>query len=245
MNIDAPRRWFRRPDPVSFAALIVALVALISSLGGTAPARSEPIGLATGRATTKPKPKPKRKAKAKPAKLYCPVATAVDIGTWCIDMNSQPVPAAAAGTNNYFYAAQTCAKAGGWLPSAAQLIGAAPMIRLQSTVDDDPTTSAVEEFQNSKTGFKDKREMSSDLFTTTAGSDAAGSEGVTEGSQGSTAIGEPSPTPAPANPSPSTLDYVTVYDNHNQGGFAGGESVGTAESFRCAYGLTTQEPKRN
>jgi hypothetical protein len=82
--------------------------------------------------------------------------------------------------------------------------------------------------------------MSGDLFTTTAGAEAAGSEGVTAGSRGNTSTGEPDPTPAPANPNPETLDYVTVYDNHNQGGFAGGEPVGKPESFRCAYATGSQ-----
>ena len=70
--------------------------------------------------------------------------------------------------------------------------------------------------------------MSSDLFTTTAGSEAAGSEGVTAGSRGNASQGEPDPVPLPANPVPDTLDYVTVYDNHNRGGFAGGAPVGKA-----------------
>ena len=83
--------------------------------------------------------------------------------------------------------------------------------------------------------------MSGDLFTTTAGAEAAGSEGVTVGSRGNTSTGEPDPTPAPANPSPETLDYITVYDNHNMGGFAGGEPVSKPESFRCAYAVGSQK----
>jgi hypothetical protein len=86
--------------------------------------------------------------------------------------------------------------------------------------------------------------MSGDLFTTTAGSAAAGSEGVTAGSRGNQAQGEPDPTPMPANPSPETLQYVTVYDNHNHGGFAGGAPVGRPENFRCAYAVGSQrKPK--
>jgi hypothetical protein len=38
---------------------------------------------------------------------------------------------------------------------------------------------------------------------------------------------------APA--SPETLQYVTVYDNKNKGGFAGSKPVGQAENFRCAF----------
>ena len=36
-------------------------------------------------------------------------------------------------------------------------------------------------------------------------------------------------------PSPETLQYVTVYDNKNKGGFAGSKPVGQAENFRCAF----------
>ena len=64
---------------------------------------------------------------------------------------------------------------------------------------------------------------------------------MTVGSRGNTSTGEPDPTPAPANPSPETLDYITVYDNHNMGGFAGGEPVSKPESFRCAYAVGSQK----
>lgn len=210
-----------RRDPIAIAALVLALAALVFSMTGGAPAQ------------------PAAPAKAgkggNSLSFKCPKKNSVDLGTWCLDLTSQPVPASAAGQNNYLYAARTCVNAGGWLPTAAQLLGAAAKVKLQSTIDDDPTTSQAEEFPSSKKGIKDRREMSSDLFTTTAGPEAAGSEGVTEGARGSGALGEPDPTPVPAVPLPTTLDYVTVYDNHNQGGFAGGESVGTAENFRCAY----------
>jgi hypothetical protein len=36
---------------------------------------------------------------------------------------------------------------------------------------------------------------------------------------------------------PDTLQYVTVYDNYNQGGFAGSEPVSTPENFRCGFYL--------
>ena len=87
--------------------------------------------------------------------------------------------------------------------------------------------------------------MTSDLFTTGAGARAAGSEGVTAGAKGVGNLGEPDPVPMPAEPSPETLDYVTVYDNHNLGGFAGGEPVGKAENFRCAYAKGYQGKPRN
>jgi hypothetical protein len=84
-------------------------------------------------------------------------------------------------------------------------------------------------------GLKDQREMSSTLVTTEAGSEAAGSEGVSEGATGNPRQGQSNPVPLPANPLPETLQYVTVYDNHNLGGFAGSEPVLSPESFRCAY----------
>jgi hypothetical protein len=149
------------------------------------------------------------------------------------------------GQNNYVYAAQKCVQEGGWLPTAAQLIGAASKAPLKSTINDDPGTSGTSEFPEAINGIKDEREMTSDLFTTTAGSAAAGSEGVTAGAKGAGAIGEPDPVPMPANPLPETLDYVTVYDNHNLGGFAGGEPVGKAENFRCAYAKGYQGKPRN
>jgi hypothetical protein len=90
--------------------------------------------------------------------------------------------------------------------------------------------------------------MTSTLVTTTAGSAAAGSEGVSEGATGVPGQGQPNPVPAPANPLPQTLQYVTVYSNGQQGGFAGSEPVGQPENFRCAFnkapgaGSKTEEP---
>ncbi|HWA54701.1 MAG TPA: hypothetical protein VG816_11050, partial [Solirubrobacterales bacterium] len=220
-------------------AIAIALIALVFSMVGGAPAKTERPGTAAG-VTRK---LAKLNARLTKLKLSCPIPDAVDLGTWCLEAGLHPVPPKDIGLNNYVYAAKTCVKEGGWLPSAAQLIGAAARAKLQSTIDDNPTTSGRDEFQAAKNGIKDKREMSGDLFTTTAGSDAAGSEGVTPGSRGNTSVGEPDPTPMPAVPMPDTLDYVTVYDNHNAGGFAGGESVGTAENFRCAYAKGSQGQK--
>lgn len=222
-----------RRDPVSWAALFVALIALVSSLGGEAPAKP---GAAASKVSLN--------QKLTKLKVKCPIANAVNFGSWCLETSPHSIPARDVGKNNYFYAARTCAKEGGWLPTAAQLIGAARKAPLQSTIDDNPGSSGAEEFPDPARGILDKREMSSDLFTTTAGSDAAGSEGVTAGSRGSTQSGEPDPTPMPANPDPVTLNYVTVYDNHNMGGFAGGVPVGKPESFRCAYAVGSQhKPK--
>ena len=36
----------------------------------------------------------------------------------------------------------------------------------------------------------------------------------------------------PADPMPDTLDYITVYDNYNLGGFAGGASVGLSRAVQ-------------
>lgn len=159
--------------------------------------------------------------------------TDVNLGTWCLEASAYPVPSADVGKNNFFWASQACVAEGGWLPSAAQLIGAAKRVRLESTIHDNPNTAIVQ--QEPVNGLKDQREMSSTLVTTTAGSNAAGSEGVSEGSLGNPSIGEPNPTPEPAVPEPETLQYVTVYSNGTKGGFAGSEPVANAENFRCAF----------
>ena len=58
---------------------------------------------------------------------------------------------------------------------------------------------------------------------------------MSEGSKGDPKAGEPDPVPLPANPSPQSLQYVTVYDNHDKGGFAGSKPVGQPENFRCGF----------
>jgi hypothetical protein len=165
----------------------------------------------------------------------CPAGTA-DIGTWCLMVNPYPIAAAQEGQNNFFWASQACADIGGYLPDAAHLIGAAAKVKLESTIDDNPATATVEGSDGNGPEL-DQREMSATLVTTQAGSDAAGSEGVTPGAHPDPTSGQPDPTPEPADPSPSTLQYVTVYSNHTKGGFAGSEPVGTAENFRCAFDL--------
>jgi hypothetical protein len=162
----------------------------------------------------------------------CPPTT-VDLGTWCLDTGPYPVPKADAGKNNYIWAAKACEAEGGWLPTAAELLGAATHVLLESTIHDNPQTATVS--LEPEVGLLDKREMSSTLVTTTAGSAAAGSEGVSEGAIGDPGQGQPNPVPAPANPLPRTLQYVTVYSNGQQGGFAGSEPVGQPENFRCAF----------
>jgi hypothetical protein len=162
----------------------------------------------------------------------CPPNT-VDLGTWCLDSAPYPLPNSEIGQNNYIFASIKCVEEGGWLPSAAQLLGAVKRVRLESTINDSPLTATIP--QDPAVGLKDQREMTSTLVTTQAGSDAAGSEGVTVGSTGNPQTGEPNPVPVPATPLPETLQYVTVYSNHQKGGFAGSEPVSAPENFRCAF----------
>ena len=156
-----------------------------------------------------------------------------DLGTWCLDAAPYPLDNADIGKNDYAWAAQHCIESGGYLPTAAQLIGAAARVKLSSTIDDSQLTAVVD--IDPSDGTKDKREMSATLITTAGGSSAAGSEGVTDGSRGDPKQGEPDPVPLPANPFPETLQYVTVYDNHDKGGFAGSQPVSQPQTFRCAY----------
>lgn len=160
-------------------------------------------------------------------------AEAVDLGTWCLLASPYPVPNEEIGKNDFFYATQKCAEEGGYLPTAAQLIGAAKQVKLASTLDDDRLTASIDE--DASDGRKDRREMSATLVTTQAGSSAAGSQGVSDGSRGDPKTGEPDPTPAPPSAAPESLQYVTVYDNRDRGGFAGSKPVTAPETFRCAF----------
>jgi hypothetical protein len=165
----------------------------------------------------------------------CPGAT-VNIGTWCLETSPYPLTNAEIGQNNYFWASQACAARGGYLPTAAQLIGAAKRVKLESTIHDNADTATIE--LDPSVGLKDQREMSATLVTTAAGSNAAGSEGVSVGSTGNPRTGEPNPAPMPAVPAPATLQYVTVYSNGTKGGFAGSQPVSEPDNFRCAYNET-------
>jgi hypothetical protein len=165
----------------------------------------------------------------------CPPAT-VDLGTWCLDSAPYPLTNAQAGENNFIWASKACEAQGGWLPSASELVGAAERVKLESTIHDNPDTATVN--LDPSRGLKDEREMSSTLATTEAGSAAAGSEGVSEGATGNPRQGGGNPIPVAANPLPESLQYVTVYDNGNQGGFAGTEPVKEAQNFRCAFNQT-------
>jgi hypothetical protein len=162
----------------------------------------------------------------------CPPAT-VDLGTWCLESAVFPLTKEQLGKNNFVFASNVCEQQGGWLPSASELIGAADRVKLASTIHDSQLTATVD--LDPSRGLKDEREMSSTLVTTEAGSAAAGFEGVSEGATGNPRQGQANPIPLPANPMPESLQYVTVYDNGNKGGFAGSESVVEPENFRCAY----------
>jgi hypothetical protein len=245
-----------RPSP----ALVVALVALVFSTTGLAnaarkavvsaiaghPVSSKPHAgaiLVLGKngkfpASAIPTVKNANKVGGKTATELagtCPPAT-VDIGTWCIDSAPYPLTKADLGKNNYIWAAKACEAEGGWLPSAAELLGAAERIKLESVISDSPLTATID--LDPSRGLKDEREMSSTLVTTEAGSAAAGAEGVSEGATGDPRQGQADPVPLKENPLPESLQYVTVYDNHNKGGFAGSEPVSQAENFRCAFALT-------
>lgn len=165
----------------------------------------------------------------------CPPLT-VSLGSWCLESAPYPLTNQDAGKNNYFWASQACVQMGGYLPTAAQLIGAANRVKLEGTIHENRTTATIDE--DPSVGLKDQREMSATLVTTTAGSDAAGSEGVSVGSTGDPRTGEPNPVPMPAVPAPATLQYVTVYSNGQKGGFAGSEPVSEPQNFRCAFNKT-------
>ena len=243
------------------AALVISILALVGSTTGLADAARDAVSSALSGASTKPRPfgllllgknkkfPPAAIPKVSAAKDADTVAgmtptelagscppTSVDLGSWCLMASPFPLTNQQAGQNNYFFATQQCVQAGGYLPTAAQLIGAAARVKLESTIHDSPLTATVD--QDPSRGLKDRREMSSTLVTTAAGSDAAGSEGVSDGSTGDPRQGEPNPSPQPADPSPSTLQYVTVYSNGTKGGFAGSEPVSQPENFRCAFNKT-------
>ena len=165
----------------------------------------------------------------------CPPDT-VDIGTWCLESAPFALTKEQLGKNNFIFASKTCEHEGGWLPTAAELLGGAERVKLESTIHDSQLTATVN--LDPTRGLKDEREMSSTLVTTEAGSVAAGFEGVSEGATGNPRQGQPNPLPLPADPLPESLQYVTVYSNGTKGGFAGSEPVSNPENFRCAYDKT-------
>lgn len=236
------------------AALVISIVALVATFTGAADAARQ----AVANVVSAPRPggvlrldkKGKFPAKAIPkvssarkadklgslspddVTLSCSAET-VDLGTWCISASAYPVPTADLGKNNFFYATQACVAAGGFLPSAAELIGAAPRVKLNSYLTDSQLTANTD--IDPTDGLADKREMSSTLITTQGGASSAGLLGVSEGSTGNPKAAEPNPPVVPAVPAPDTLQYVTVVDNGEHGGFAGSKPVGQAEAFRCGF----------
>ncbi len=250
----------RRPRRLPSPAMIVALVALVFSTTGLADAArravisavdGHPISatphagglLLLGKnskfpASAIPTVKDASRVDGKTAEELvgtCPPAT-VDLGTWCLDSAPYPLTKADVGKNNFRWASKACEAEGGWLPSASELLGAADRVKLESTIHDSQLTATID--LDPTRGLKDEREMSSSLVTTEAGSAAAGFEGVSEGATGDPRQGQANPVPLPANPLPESLQYVTVYDNFQQGGFAGSEPVADAENFRCAFNPT-------
>jgi hypothetical protein len=250
----------RRPRRLPSPAMVIALIALVFSTTGLAdaarhavvamvaghPVSSKPHAgalLVLGRngkfpASAIPTVSSARSAKRLDGKTAeslvptCPPNT-VDLGTWCIESAPYPITNAELGKNNFIWASMKCEEEGGWLPSASELVGAAARIKLESTIHDSPLTATIN--LDPSRGLKDEREMSSTLVTTEAGSAAAGFEGVSEGATGNPRQGQPNPIPLPANPLPESLQYVTVYDNGNKGGFAGSQPVSEPQNFRCAY----------
>jgi hypothetical protein len=160
----------------------------------------------------------------------------VDLGSWCLMNETYSLSSQEIGKNDYFFASQKCVELGGYMPTAGQLIGAAARVKLASKIHDSELSASID--IDPTNGLKDRREMSSTLTTVAAGSSAAGSEGVSEGSRGDPKQGEPDPVPLPENPRPETLQYITVYDNGDKGGFAGSKPVSQTENFRCAFDKT-------
>lgn len=244
------------------AALVISCLALLLSTTGAAEAARE----ALVRAVSKPKPGAVLKLGKNgkfPSKAIPKVESArsadtiggfdatelkatcgaeyVDIGTWCLSSATYSVPSSDAGKNDYFYATRACSALGGFLPSAAQLIGAADRVKLNSYLTDSQLTASVDILPED--GLSDRREMSSTLITTQGGATSAGALGVSDGARGNPQTGEPNPVVVPAVPAPDTLQYVTVVDNGDRGGFAGSKPVSQSEAFRCGVYKSQGEKK--
>ena len=222
----------------SAAALVVSLLAMVFSMADVTDAQKKK--KRSGKKGGKPSRVVRTNKRGKIPRKVVPAfyeaecnPESVDMGTWCIMSGPVGLKPEDAGKSNYFFATQRCVEIGGYLPTAGQLVGAAPRIKLSSTLDDSPLTASVD--LDATDGLKDRREMSSTLTTTAAGGASAGSSGVSDGSTGDPRQGEPNPVPRPANPTPETLQYVTVYDNKDIGGFAGARPVTQPEQFRCAF----------
>ena len=156
------------PRLLSAPALLVSLVALVFSMGGLAPAKGgAPAGEWSsldkhGKIPARYLPPVKfakqskrlGNATKKDLSVDCPIPDAVDLGTWCMQAGLYPVPPKDTGKNDYIYAAQKCVKEGGWLPSAAQLIGAAPKVKLASKIDDGTSPRRPKNSRTRKTGSR-------------------------------------------------------------------------------------------
>lgn len=233
------------------AALVIAVLALVLSTTGLADAAKKAVSAklrpggvlrldAKAKVPMKALPKVPRAVRADrvggqdaDALTSSCGPTTVDLGTWCLSSALQPVTNDEVGKNNWFFATAKCVELGGYLPTAAQLAGAADRVKLASTITDSQLTASTD--IDATDGLKDRREMTATLVTTAAGASAAGSQGVSEGSKGDPKQGEPDPTPFPANPAPETLQYLTVYDNADKGGAGGAKPVGQPENFRCGF----------
>lgn len=243
-----PARLSRHCGP---AALVVALLALVLSVTGLADAAKRAVTQQfranavvrldkSRKISTRVLPKVPRATRADTvggqnadALTTSCAPTTVDLGTWCLSSSLYPVTNEEVGKNDWFFATAKCVELGGYLPTAAQLAGAASRVKLASVITDSPLTAATD--IDASDGLRDRREMTATLITTAAGSSAAGSTGVSEGAKGDPKQGEPDPTPFPANPQPETLQYLTVFDNQDKGGAGGAKPVGQSESFRCGF----------
>lgn len=250
----------RRPRKAPSPALVIALIALVFSTTGLADAARRAVVSAVAGHPVSTKPRAGGilllgKNRKFPASAIPTVGNSgrvggktaadlegsclpntVSLGSWCLETAPYPLTNADVGKNNFAFASKKCEAAGGWLPSASELIGAAARVKLESTIHDSQLTATIN--LDPSRGLKDEREMSSTLITTEAGSAAAGFEGVSEGATGNPRQGQSNPLPLPANAMPESLQYVTVFDNKNEGGFAGSEPVTQPENFRCAYNKT-------
>ncbi len=138
------------------------------------------------------------------------------------------------GKNDFFYASAACVEAGGFLPTAAQLIGAA--VAREARLDDRRRPGQLlarrRRFgwpEGPPRDVRDARHHPGRLDPPPARRASPRARAATP------RPGEPDPVPLPANPAPQSLQYVTVYDNHDKGGFAGSKPVSAPETFRCGF----------
>src|SRR6202030_2594223 len=68
----------------------------------------------------------------------------IDFGTWCLMNAPYGLSNDEVGKNDYFFATQKCVDLGGYLPTAGQLIGAAPRVKLSSTITDSQLSASID-----------------------------------------------------------------------------------------------------